>query len=78
MNLLLWMPKRTEAKLKLIDEAMRNYDPEFDPKIDYSDVHLLTLERVAGALDRFYWVREEPAAQALADELRELLRAAAA
>ena len=68
-NMLALMPCLTEMDLKLIRDAMYDYDPE---KHDYNSTHVimsLHRDRVIAALRNFYWVHGTTAALRLAHKL---------
>jgi len=68
-NMMALMPCLSEAGLKLIRDAMYDYDPG---KHDYNSTPVITLlhrERVIAALRNFYWVHGTTAALRLAHKL---------
>jgi len=67
-NLMSLLPCLSETELKLIRDAMYNYDP----KPNYNDIRvIMTLrrDRVIAALRKFYWVHGTTAALRLAHKL---------
>jgi len=69
-NLLPLLPELSEPELKLIADAMRDYDPE---RLDYSDLRVIALldrKSVIAALRKFYRVYGTTAALRLAGKLK--------